>query len=119
MSNKTKNETAAEIVAENVQAIAEATAAGESSAEEVAKAAADVGAVLAKSGKEKQAKSKAAPSKDKEATGALRAIGLAACQRHGLKCVWVTADGQCFDQESNARSHGKNLGNHESLKVEV
>lgn len=53
------------------------------------------------------------------ATGALKAIGLAACRRHGLKTVWVTDDGQCFDQEGNARSHGKNLGNPEPLKVEA
>jgi len=52
-------------------------------------------------------------------TGALKAIGLAACKRHGLKAVWVTDDGQCFDQENNARAHGKNLDNSEPLKVEV
>lgn len=121
MSNETKNKTAAETVAENVQAIAEATAAGAASAEEVATAAAEVAAVPTKFGKGKQAeaKSKAERAKGKEAMGALRAIGLAACQRHGLKCVWVTEDGQCFDQESNARAHGKNLKNHELLKVEA
>ena len=100
MSNETKNKTAAETVAENVQAIAEATA------------AAEVAAVPTKFGKGKQAKPKAERANGKEAMGALRAIGLAACQRHGLKCVWVTEDGQCFDQESNARAHGKNLKNH-------
>lgn len=121
MSNETKNKTAAETVAENVQAIAEATAAGAASAEEVATAAAEVAAVPTKFGKGKQAeaKPKAERAKGKEAMGALRAIGLAACQRHGLKCVWVTEDGQCFDQESNARAHGKNLKNHEPLKVEA
>ena len=41
----------------------------------------------------------------KEATGALRATGLVACKRHGLARVWVTDDGQCFDQENNARAH--------------
>ena len=139
MSNETKNKTAAETVAENVQAIAEATAAGAASAEEVATAAAEataagaasaeevataaaeVAAVPTKFGKGKQAeaKPKAERAKGKEAMGALRAIGLAACQRHGLKCVWVTDDGQCFDQESNARAHGKNLGNSEPLKVDA
>lgn len=119
MSNETKNKTAAETVAENVQAIAEATAAGAASAEEVATEAAEVAAVPTKFGKGKQAKPKAERANGKEAMGALRAIGLAACQRHGLKCVWVTEDGQCFDQESNARAHGKNLKNHELLKVEA
>ena len=110
MSNETKNKTAAETVAENVQAIAEATAAGAASAEEVATEAAEVAAVPTKFGKGKQAeaKPKAERAKGKEAMGALRAIGLAACQRHG-----------CFDQESNARAHGKNLKNHELLKVEA
>ena len=138
MSNETKNKTAAETVAENVQAIAEATAAGAASAEEVATAAAEVAAGAASAeevataaaevaavptkfgkGKQAEAKPKAERAKGKEAMGALRAIGLAACQRHGLKCVWVTEDGQCFDQESNARAHGKNLKNHELLKVEA
>lgn len=69
--------------------------------------------------KTKSKKSKAKHAKGKEATGALHAIGLAACQRHGLKCVWVTEDGQCFDQESNARAHAKNLGGAAPLKVEA
>lgn len=121
MSNETKKKTAAETVAENVQAIAGATAGGTASAEEVTTAAAEVAAVPTKSGKGKhaEAKSKAERAKGKEATGALRAIGLAACQHHGLKCVWVTDDGQCFDQENNARAHGNNLGKPEILKVEA
>ncbi len=65
--------------------------------------------------KTKSKKSKAKHAKGKEATGALHAIGLAACQRHGLKCVWVTED----DQESNARAHAKNLGGAAPLKVEA
>ena len=68
-------------------------------------------------------KAKAKKTKPKSpaaaATGALKAIGLAACKRHGLKAVWVTDDGQCFDQENNARAHGKNLDNPEPLKVEA
>lgn len=66
---------------------------------------------------------KAMPTKEKKSkqagTSALKAAGFAACKRHGLPRVWVTADGQCFDQESNARSHGKNIGNNECLKVEA
>lgn len=69
--------------------------------------------------KAKGKKPKTERAKAKEATGALRATGLAACKRHGLARVWVTDDGQCFDQESNARAHGKNLGNPEPLKVEA
>ncbi len=65
------------------------------------------------------ARLKAARAKAAEQAGALKAVGLAACQRHGLKCVWVTDDGQCFDQESNARAHGNNLGKPEILKVEA
>lgn len=54
------------------------------------------------------------------ATGALYAVGRTACRRHGLPVVWVTADGQCFPQENDARNHGKNLGlSAEPLKVEA
>lgn len=52
--------------------------------------------------------------------GALHAIGKAACKRHGLPAVWVTADGQCFAQENDARHHGKSLGlSAEPIKVEA
>lgn len=52
--------------------------------------------------------------------GALHAVGKAACKRHGLPAVWVTADGQCFAQENDARNHGKSLGHSaEPLKVEA
>lgn len=116
MSNETKNKTAADTVAENLQAIAEAVATNAPSADDVAKAAAAVAPAPGKPAKQKpgNAKPKAAA-----ATGALKAIGLAACKRHGLKTVWVTDDGQCFDQENNARAHGKNLENPEPLKVEA
>lgn len=139
MSNETKNKTAADTVAENVQAVAEAVATNAASAVEVAKAAAaiteemtsaaglasEAGKVAAavagipdkKFGKGKQqAKGITVTS---TGTSALKSIGLAACKRHSLKAVWVTEDGQCFDQESNARAHGKNLKNHEPLKVEA
>ena len=69
-------------------------------------------------------KAKAKESKPKTpaaaATGALYAVGRTACRRHGLPVVWVTADGQCFPQENDARNHGKNLGlSAEPLKVEA
>lgn len=116
MSNETKNKTAADTVAENLQAIAEAVATNAPSAEEVAKAAAAVASAPGKPAKQKSGNAK---PKAAAATGALKAIGLAACKRHGLKAVWVTDDGQCFDQENNARAHGKNLENPEPLKVEA
>lgn len=106
MSNETK-----EIV--QVPNEAELTASGP-----VAQSLEEAAEMLAEE-RAKSKKPKADRAKGKEATGALRAIGLAACRRHGLKCVWVTDDGQCFDQESNARAHGKNLGSSEPLKVEA
>ena len=55
--------------------------------------------VLPLEDKAKGKKPKTERAKGKEATGALRATGLVACKRHGLARVWVTDDGQCFDQE--------------------
>lgn len=123
MSDETKNKTAAETAAENIATVAEAAASNAASAEEVAAAA--TGAPAKNPGKGKNQaeaaadRSKAARAKAKEAVSALEATGRAACRRHGLKCVWVTEDGQCFDQESNARAHAKNLGGAAPLKVEA
>lgn len=123
MSDETKNKTAAETAAENIVTVAQAAASNAASAEEVAAAA--TGAPAKNPGKGKnQAEAaadrlKAARAKAKEAVSALEATGRAACRRHGLKCVWVTEDGQCFDQESNARAHAKNLGGAGPLKVEA
>ncbi len=51
---------------------------------------------------------------------ALQEVGKAACKRHGLATVWVTADGQCFSQENDARHHSKSLGQMaEPIKVEA
>lgn len=123
MSDETKNKTAAETVAENIVTVAEAAASNAASAKEVAAAAAGTPAKNPGKGKNQAEAAadrlKAARAKAKEAVSALEATGRAACRRHGLKCVWVTEDGQCFDQESNARAHGKNLGNPEPLKVEA
>ena len=74
--------------------------------------------------KEMLAKEKAKKQKPKakpdNVAGAFHAVGRAACKRHGLPAVWVTADGQCFAQENDARNHGKSLGlSAESLKVEA
>ncbi len=128
MSNETKNKTAAETVAENVAAVAEAVASNKASAEEVAQAAATVGTAQTKpatKGKkqpaaEPEAKTNAGRAKAKEPADALHEVGKAACKRHGLPAVWVTADGQCFVQENDARHHGKSLGHSaEPLKVEA
>lgn len=99
MDNKTK--TTNETVMENVAEVAEDTT------------------TTAKKSDKGKPKSKSAPI----AAGgesALRAVGKAACKRHGLPAVWVTADGQCFLQENDARNHGKSLGHSaEPLKVEA
>ncbi len=109
MSDETKNKTAAEAAAENIAT--------------VAAAATDAPAKNPGKGKNPSAAAadrlKAARAKAKEAVSALEATGRTACRRHGLKCVWVTEDGQCFDQESNARAHAKNLGGAAPLKVEA
>lgn len=70
--------------------------------------------------KEKAKKQKAGVRQTDVEAGALHAVGRAACKRHGLKAVWVTADGQSFKQENDARNHGKSLGlSAELLKVEA
>lgn len=115
MSNETKNKTAANTVADNVQTTAEAVKDNAASAEEIAQAAAAVGAASAKPGKsESKPKSKA---KAEAAASALRAVGVAACKRHGLAEVWVTKDGQVFPIEGDAKAHAKNLPSNEILKV--
>lgn len=118
MSDEIKDKSAAETVAENLAATAQVIADTSPTAEEAGAAVEAVAtAGTAKKGKAKgTAKEKQAKA---EATGALRGVGLAACKRHGLACVWVTDDGQCFAQENDARAHGKNLTNPEPLKVEA
>ena len=99
MDNETK--TINETVAENVAAVAE-----------------DTTTTAKKTDKGKQ-KSKSNPV-TAGGESALRAVGKAACKRHGLPEVWVTADGQCFAEENAARNLGKSLGHSlEPLKVEA
>lgn len=123
MSNETKDKTVAETVAENMATVAEAAASNAASAEEVAAAAGTLAKNPGKGKTQEEAvagRLKAARAKAKEAVSALEATGRAACRRHGLKSVWVTADGQCFAQENDARHHGKSLGHSaEPLKVEA
>lgn len=116
MSNETKNKTAADTVAENLQAIAEAVKDNAPSAEDVAQAAAVVGAASAKPSTTAKPKAKAKTEADTGAS-ALKAVGVAACKRHGLAQVWVTSDGQSFPQEGDAKEHAKNLPSKETLKV--
>jgi len=113
MSDEMNNKPAAETAAEQTTA----PEAQENAQEKPAQGKATKGKKVSEA--EAVERLKAARAKAKEANGALRAVGLDACKRHGLKCVWVTDDGQCFDQESNARAHGKNLENSEPLKVEA
>lgn len=103
MSNEIKENGAAATVVETSPTTEEVTAAAKTVADK-------------KGNTKPTAKGKAAKA---EATGAFRAVGLAACKRHGLKRVWVTDDCQCFAQENDARAHGKNLANPEILKVEA
>lgn len=53
----------------------------------------------------------------KTGSGALTAVGKAACKRHKLPHVWVTNDGQAFANENDAKAHAKNLPNSETIKV--
>ena len=61
-------------------------------------------------------KAKQNPKADSGA-GALRAVGVEACKRHGLEQVWVTSDGQAFAQENDAKAHAVNLESKETIKV--
>ena len=63
---------------------------------------------------ETKAKPKAEPA---AGASALKAVGTAACKRHGLAQVWVTSDGQCFPQEGDAKEHTRNLSSKEIIKV--
>ena len=124
MSNETKNNTNPEAVAKTA---IDANASNVETAKEAAETATGAEVPAKKSGKGKNqpaadlaAKIKAACTKAKEEANALTAVGKAACNRHGLPVVWVTADGQCFAQENDARNHGKSLGlSAEPIKVEA
>ena len=124
MNNETKNNTNPEAVANTA---IDANASNVETAKDAVETTATAEAPAKKSGKGKNqpaadlaTKIKAARAKAKEEADALTAVGKAACNRHGLPVVWVTADGQCFKQENDARNHGKSLGlSAEPLKVEA
>ena len=124
MNNETKNNTNPEAVADTA---IDSNASNVETAKDAAETAATAETPVKKSGKGKNqpatdlaAKIKAARAKAKEEADALTAVGKAACKRYGLPEVWVTADGQCFKQKNDARSHNKSLGlSVEPLKVEA
>lgn len=60
---------------------------------------------------------KAAATPKAKPAGALAAVGREACRLHKLEQVWVTADGQCFPVEGDAKAHAANLKSKELLKV--
>ncbi len=66
---------------------------------------------------EPKAKPKGAAKPKAESGGALAAVGREACRLHNLGQVWVTADGQCFPVEGDAKAHAANLKSKELLKV--
>ena len=139
MSNENKDKTAAEAAGGNPATVAEPTATSAGTVEETNQATNAGKSAGKKSGKGKKPsvaenveKATSAVSEmagaAEDAKGAakafnasaLHAVGRAACKRHGLKAAWVTADGQCFAQENDARNHGKSLGHSaEPLKVEA
>jgi len=63
----------------------------------------------------KETKPKAAP----KTGGALESVGRDACKRHGLAEVWVTADGQSFPQQGDAKAHAANLNDRQILNVKA
>ncbi len=65
----------------------------------------------------KTGKTEKVPEKRPAKSGALTAVGKAACKRHKLPQVWVTNDGQAFANENDAKAHAKNLPNSETIKV--
>lgn len=61
-----------------------------------------------------------AEAKPKAGTGGtLKSVGLDACKRHGIAEVWVTADGQSFAQEGDAKAHAANLNDKQTLNVKA
>lgn len=69
-----------------------------------------------------EAKTKSTPKAktDKPAPGnVMHSAGLDACKRHGLAEVWVTADGQSFGQQGDARAHAANLTDKQLLNVKA
>lgn len=66
--------------------------------------------------KETKAPVKAQPTK-KESAPTLTAVGRQACKLNKLAQVWVTADGQCFAHESDAKNYAASLKNNELIKV--
>ena len=72
-----------------------------------------------KSKSEAKTKSEAKPKAKADTGGALKSVGLDACKRHSIAEVWVSADGQSFAQENNAKAHAANLSDKQILNVKA
>jgi len=62
-------------------------------------------------------KKKETQEKPKAAVSVLEKAGEAALKLNGLEKVWVTADGQAFALESDARNHAANLKDSQIITV--
>lgn len=121
MSDEIKDKSTAETVAENMAGLAQAVAEASPKAEE---ATAAVEAIATSgSGKKTKAqattKAKGEPKAKADTGNALKSVGLDACKRHGIAEVWVTADGQSFQQSGDAKAHAANLNDKQILNVKA
>lgn len=64
-------------------------------------------------------KPKAEAKPKAESGSVLKAAGREACRRHKLPEVWVTADGQSFTLECDAKAHAANLSNKQIENVKA
>ena len=105
MNDETKNTTAPEALPEQTAA---ADAQGATKSEPKAKGKTDA-----------KGKSETKTNPKAEIGGALKSVGLDACKRHGIREVWVTADGQSFPQSGDAKAHAVNLNDKQILNVKA
>lgn len=73
----------------------------------------------AKGKTEAKGKGEAKPKAKPEGSSALKSAGLEACKRYKLPEVWVTADGQNFAQQGDAKAHAANLSDKQILNVKA
>jgi len=73
----------------------------------------------AESKAKKEPKAKTEPKAKAATGGTLESVGRDACKRHGLAEVWVTADGQSFPQQGDAKAHAANLNDKQILNVKA
>lgn len=67
--------------------------------------------------KTETAAKKGKAAETKKASSVLEKVGKTAIREHGLAEAYVTADGQVFRLESDAKNHARNLKDREVLKV--